>query len=155
MDTLLALFLTFNSPKAVPAKALAEHVEKVSKNANIDPVLLAQIIIVESKGVPYAYNKRSKDHGIMQINNATARSMGLSRKCLYSWKCNVEAGALILSSLKRNGKLQACHYNTGPKGHIKKPTACKKYQSKLDYVGKQATKLNNKGVTNVSIRTNN
>jgi len=56
-------------------------IEYWAKRYNIDPDLVRAIIWQESKGDPYAVNKRTGDYGLMQINlrfaSTSARILGL------------------------------------------------------------------------------
>ncbi len=98
------------SSKAVPAKELAPVILRASLKYGIDYRLLTSVLLLESRGVAAAYNKKTRDYGIMQINVKTAHAMGLSMTCLLDWKCNLLAGAKIVSEVK-DGRL--CRYNVG------------------------------------------
>ncbi len=98
------------SPKAVPAKELAPVILRASLKYGIDYRLLTSVLLLESRGVAAAYNKKTRDYGIMQINVKTAHAMGLSMTCLMNYKCNIDAGAKIISTID-DGKI--CRYNVG------------------------------------------
>lgn len=124
----LILILTLNSaPGAVPPAKLAHAIIAYSKQYNVNPVLVAKIVMVESKGKETAKNKRSDDHGLMQINAKTAKAIGINQKCLYDWRCNLRHGVQILAKLKR-----PCQYNVGVSGIRRHGISrCLKYESKL------------------------
>lgn len=98
------------SPKAVPARLLAPVILRASLRYGVDYSLLTSVLLLESRGIASAYNNRTRDYGIMQINIHTARSLGLSMNCLMNYTCSIHAGARVLSELK-DGRL--CRYNVG------------------------------------------
>lgn len=117
------------SPKAVPPAILAPVILRAALRYGIDYHLLTAVILVESGGVRTAYNKRSRDYGLGQINIHTARSLGLSMQCLYSIDCNVNATAKILSELK-DGRL--CRFNVGTRKLVSNRLyICQKYERKI------------------------
>ena len=120
------------APKAIPASVLAPAIIKAAQNHDVDPKLLARIVIVESKGLPTAFNAETGDHGLVQINSKTAALYNISSSCLNNWRCNLDAAALILSDLMQMKNARACLYNLGPKGRfVKYAAACNRYESKL------------------------
>lgn len=118
------------SPKAVPAKELAPVILRASLRYGINYRLLTSVLLLESRGVASAYNKRTKDYGIMQINIKTAHAMGLSTACLMNYECNVYAGAKILSEINDG---QLCRYNIGtaPIRYGKRLLSCQRYERKI------------------------
>lgn len=110
---IISLLLAYSAPNATPATLLAPAIIEISQEFNLDPLLVTQIVLQESKGDPDAYNPASHDHGLMQINQATAISLKLTPKCLYDWKCNLRAGASILHQFSKYSDFQPCFYNTG------------------------------------------
>lgn len=118
-----------SSPKAVPADKLAPVILKLAREYELEPDLITRIILLESKGEEKAYNRHTKDFGLMQINARTAKAYGLSRTCLMAWKCNLEAGIRILSDI---GDGRVCRYNVGSKP-LKglRLKSCLKYERKL------------------------
>lgn len=127
-EILLTILMANSAPNAIPAPALAKEIMTVAAKNGTSPVLIAQIIMTESNGNPNAFNAASKDHGLMQINERTAKAMKLTSTCLYNWKCNLAAGAKIVSKLKR-----PCAYNVGNAGSQKATRAkkCLYYEEKL------------------------
>lgn len=127
MEYLISLLLMHSAPGAVPAEELAHEIMVQSKHYNVDPVLVAKVVIVESRGKAAAKNRRSSDHGLMQINARTAKALGISQACLYDWRCNLRHGVQMLAKLKR-----PCHYNVGPSGPARHGFGmCLKYEQKL------------------------
>ena len=131
LDVIISLLVTHTAPNALPATTLAPAIIEVSRKYNVDPILVTQIILQESKGVPTDYNPVSHDFGLMQINRTTAISLGISPKCLIDWRCNLDKGVAMIGQLARFSGFRACHYNTGRKGANRAPAACTKYENAL------------------------
>lgn len=128
---IMSLLLANSAPGAVPAKQLTPVILKIAKKYNQDALLIAQIILLESRGRSNAYNSATQDYGIMQINIKTAASMHLDTACLFNWKCNLDAGVKILSKMNR-----VCRYNVGTGNLIgKRLRSCLTYESKLASMG--------------------
>lgn len=111
---------------------LALSIYKVSRKHNINQRLLTQIMLVESRGNVKAYNRKTKDHGLMQVNDATAKAYGFSRIKLYEADYALNAGATVLADLKKYKGYRPCMYNLGPrvlKGERLKK--CLLYEKKL------------------------
>jgi soluble lytic murein transglycosylase-like protein len=136
----MALLLMNPNPHAVPAYLLGPAIVKIGKVYHISPVLLTQIILVESAGDPMAHNSNSDDHGLMQINRQTAAMYHISYDCLYNWKCNLQHGAYIVSKLRR-----PCAYNLGNNGSKNKTKIklCLTYERKLDKIILKLTEAKN------------
>lgn len=135
MDGVLILLLQIQLMKhsakdAVAPEQLAPAVYKLATEYEVDPELVVQIIIVESRGRAAAYNAKTHDYGLMQINSNTAWLYGFSKQCLLNWRCNLEAGIQILADLQEHRHYRHCMYNVGPKWD-KKERACKVYEAKL------------------------
>jgi soluble lytic murein transglycosylase-like protein len=118
-NIVLTMLVTYSAPGSVPAKELATEIQKASTYYKLDPTLLTKIVLQESRGIASAHNAKSHDHGLMQINQKTAVGLGITPKCLYNWKCNLNAGAAILAQYKKLKGFKPCHYNTGPSGATK------------------------------------
>lgn len=128
MEAILVLLLNNLAPDSVPAKPLAQAILQVSTKYNLDPEELTRVLLVESKGRPYAYNTRSADWGIMQINETTLMSNKWTYKCALNWRCNLELGAKVLSKTNRT-----CRYNVGTGALTgKRLKACLRYERKLE-----------------------
>lgn len=126
-SVILALLINNLAPGAVSPHALAAEILLVAEEYDVNPETVARIIIIESRGLEHAYNKRTNDHGLMQLNGRTMQLYGISMHCAMSWRCNLHTGALILSHTKR-----VCQYNVGTaplKGTLLKN--CLKYERKL------------------------
>jgi len=127
MDMILALLLTNLAPGSVPPHDLAAEIVLVAEQYDVDAETVARIIIVESRGMPYAYNKRTKDYGLMQLNARTMQLYGVKMHCAWDWRCNLRTGALILSHTKR-----VCQYNVGTAPlHGTLLRNCLRYEKKL------------------------
>lgn len=121
----LRILKTHSAKGAVPAKLLAKEVMFVSKLYKIDPIIYAKIIMVESRGRANAFNPKSKDYGIAQINHRVATNLGVTDGCLKEWRCNLIVGAFILKK-----KPRPCGYNLGYR--IKtRMQLCSQYEQKL------------------------
>lgn len=132
MELIMALLLNNLAPNAIPVKQMAPAIMEVANKYSVDPVLLVRIIVVESRGLEHAYNSKTKDYGLCQINVNTASSMGIPKACLMNWRCNLDTAGRILSELKRHKHYRDCTYNLGPKGHLPKYSkACGVYERKL------------------------
>lgn len=118
-----------SSKKAVPPAILATEIKRLSDAYGVSPYTIARIILVESRGLPYAYNKRTNDYGLMQLNSHTMKAYGITKRCALTWQCNLEAGIMILSEIS-DGRI--CRYNVGS-GKLKteKLKRCLKYEHKL------------------------
>ena len=127
MNTILALLIANSAPGAVPPHALAAEILLVAQEYDVEAETVARIIIVESRGLERAYNKHTKDYGLMQLNANTMQLYGISMHCAMNWKCNLHTGALILSHTKR-----VCQYNVGT-GSLKgtRLKNCLRYERKL------------------------
>lgn len=128
---ILALLIAYSSPKAVPAQDLANEIIQVASIYKVDPVLLTQMVLIESKGEASAYNKVSMDHGLVQINQKTAVARGLPQSCLYNWKCNLRFAANLISEQSKKANWRPCIYNVGRVGMKRYPKACLRYETKL------------------------
>ncbi len=117
------------SPRAVPAKLLAPAILRASLKYGLDYHLLTSVVLLESRGIEKAYNRRTKDYGVGQINIHTANSLGLTMTCLMNYNCNLDATAKILSSIS-DGNI--CRYNVGTGKLIGKLLkTCHSYERKL------------------------
>lgn len=93
---------------AVPARELAPAILHMSQYFEVDYMTVTRVILVESRGRQNAYNKRTHDYGLMQINAATAKDYEAEIGCLFNWRCNLRVGVEVLSNAKR-----VCAYNLG------------------------------------------
>lgn len=129
LQVITALLIANSSHNAVPAKDLAPMILWLSSQYEVDPVLVTRIVLLESKGIASAYNKRTNDYGLMQLNYHTMKAYGISVTCAKDWKCNLESGIRILSDIKDK---RTCRYNVGS-GKLKseKLKRCLSYERKL------------------------
>lgn len=123
---------------------LEAHFLEASRRHKLDPVLLASIAILESSLVLDAYNAKTQDHCMLQINTKTAKSLKLNTKRLKTDLAYcINAGAKVLSWFKRTYQTSepyawTCRYNTGTR--LRPGKACFKYLKKLDKI-QSAVKL--------------
>lgn len=132
LELITSLLLSNASPQAVPADVLAPEILRVAQKRQVSAIMLTRIILVESRGVANAKNDETEDYGLLQINERTRSSYGFTRACLKDWKCNLDAGAQILSDLLMMDGGRVCAYNLGPKGRFKKYREhCLNYERKI------------------------
>ena len=121
--------------------SVAEH----SKQYSVDPYLVTSILLVESGGKIDAYNERTKDYGLMQINEYHIKR-GLDKKRLLSDPdYSIKHGVRILAYFKRfrgaEPQTWYCRYNVGTgkmiKGRLKR---CLRYKRKVDRVYRKLRK---------------
>lgn len=123
MLTLIFLAL-FNAKAPMPFET-AVLIVNIAREESVDPLLLAKIVVVESRGNPLAVNKKTKDYGIAQINLKSHPQVTYA--CAMNKACGLRAGAKILAKTKR-----ACHYNTGKaKFNPRRLQKCLRYEEKL------------------------
>jgi soluble lytic murein transglycosylase-like protein len=133
LQLIVAMLVANSTHGAVPAEQLAPAIVAAGSRHGIDPTLVAQIVLVESGGVPGAYNPRTADHGLMQINEATRKAYNVSMWCAKQWQCNLDSATRILADMWRIKGAKACMYNGGPKFRLPRYEApCLRYQKKLD-----------------------
>lgn len=132
IEVVTALLVAYSAPNAVPAKDLAPAIMKVAVKYRISATLLTRIVLIESRGVASAYNAETFDLGLMQINERTRIAYGLTDVCMADWRCNLEAGAMILADMLAMEGSRPCVFNVGPRGRFKKyETVCKQYERRL------------------------
>lgn len=125
---ILSLLIKNCAVDGVAPERLARVIVETAESEGQDPVLVAKIIVVESSCRAGAMNAKTHDVGIMQINETTARNMGVDRTCLLNWKCNIKTGVEVLSGFRR-----PCSYNVGNKVS-KRMKSCLRYERRLDMV---------------------
>lgn len=133
MLTLITSLLMANAaPNAIPASELAPAIIYTAARHGVNPVLVTQIILVESRGIQSAYNAKTEDHGLMQINEKTRIAYNLSTWCVKQWQCNLNSATRILADMLKMRGGRACMFNVGPRGRLPQyETACLRYESKL------------------------
>lgn len=122
---LTLVFLALFNAKAPAPFETAVLIINIAREENVDPMLLAKVIVVESRGNPTAVNKKTRDYGIAQINLKSHPQV--SYKCAMNKACGLRAGAKILAKT-----IRPCQYNVGKKTlneiRLKK---CLQYERKL------------------------
>jgi soluble lytic murein transglycosylase-like protein len=115
--------------RAMAAEIAIEH--------GLDPLLFIAIIEQESAFKISAYNSKTRDYGLGQINEYNVRALGLDRKRLLTdARYNLEVSASILSYFQRrfgHEHLWYTRYNCGAfKGAPMNRSACRKYASLIN-----------------------
>lgn len=132
LNVITAMLTGHLAPGAVPPKVLAPAIIEAARAHNVDPKLIARIVIIESRGKADAYNAKTGDYGLMQLNKATILAYGISETCVKNWRCNLIKGTKVLADMLSMKGARSCVYNLGPKGRFKKyETACVRYETKL------------------------
>lgn len=119
------------APDAVPLQELATFIYVLAEKYDVNASQIARVVLHESKGREMAFNKRTQDHGIMQLNYKTLVHKNISMACAYSWKCALEAGVKLLSELNQRPNYRICMYNVGPAGVQKRIKNCLAYERQL------------------------
>lgn len=113
------------------ARKLSENIVFYTNKYDLKPNKYTAILMQESGYKLDAYNKRSKDFGLAQININTAKAFKFNIKKLTSdLEYAVEAGAIVLYDFKkRHYKKEKDFYFT--RYNSSKPTKRKVYQRKV------------------------
>lgn len=122
---MLELVVSIVMDAAIPAHELAHAIVQEAAIAAVDPVLVAKIVMVESRGRPDAVSD-TNDIGLMQINAIH----GIEERCLLDWRCNLKAGVAILAQFRNH---RPCAYNVGYR-YKTRLTKCLQYEARLDKV---------------------
>lgn len=116
MLPIIALMLFVQPAQGQDLKAI---VIAAAEKYNVDAVLFVAIVQQESNFETKAYNPKSQDYGLAQINYKTARAYGLNtHRLLHDSKYNAEAGARILADIQnrygyKEPQTWFCRYNVG------------------------------------------
>lgn len=117
--------------KGVDVNELSSVIKHESAVAKVDPVLITRLVLLESRGLAHATNKKTGDHGLLQINKRTAMAYKLHNSCLYNLQCNLRAGIRILKDMQKWKNYRVCCFNVGRRLDDKKK-ACESYIKKLN-----------------------
>lgn len=96
--------ITKNKPKINKqyAMQLSNIIYKAAKKHQVKPSRLTAILAQESMYKLDAFNPKSKDYGIAQINHKTAENFNFDvEKLLTDLEYSVNAGAIVLADFKR------------------------------------------------------
>ncbi len=127
LESLVALIVAHSAYGAVPARQLAAAIVQETAGTGLNPMLIAQVVLQESRGVPQAYNARTADYGLMQINHRTAAKLNIGYDCLWNWRCNLKHGVAIMATYDR-----PCRYNVGTGTMVgRRLQNCLRYERKL------------------------
>lgn len=122
-----------------PSKYLIlKHAQGAALRHGLNTDLYLAILKAESSLRPEAFNKKSHDIGLAQINRHTAKAHGLNiNRLKHDYIYNLNSGALILADFKRrhsgqDGPLWPCRYNVGS-GRLEGPKLerCLKYLARV------------------------
>ena len=100
------------------ALILSESIILFAKKYDLKPNILTAIIRQESNFKMGAFNKKSKDFGLTQINVKTIGNFNFDKnKIMTNIPYSIEAGAIVLSDFKKRyfkkeGYGYWCRYNT-------------------------------------------
>jgi soluble lytic murein transglycosylase-like protein len=119
------------------AGEIDKEIKKVAKEYKLNYELFYAILKVESNLNQKAFNPKTLDYGIAQVNEQTAKLYNLNLKLLKSNRLyNLNAGAKILADLKLKYEKKEpltwyCRYNIGTGLLVKKAAKCIKYLNKI------------------------
>lgn len=132
LEAITTILVTHSSKGAISPDILAPEIIATADRHGVNPYLLTKIVLVESRGIASAVNLSTDDHGLMQINERTRESSGISTWCVKQWQCNLHVGTKILARVLKMRNGRPCMFNVGPRGRLPKyETTCKKYEAKL------------------------
>jgi soluble lytic murein transglycosylase-like protein len=116
-------------------KRVAEAIVRSSSRHNIDPRLIASIMIVESRGDPFAISSRDAV-GIMQIHVPTwARTVDQEHIDLFKIEDNVEFGVRILTDyINRYGHDEGIKRYNGWNPRSPEPSTADAYLQKVTLI---------------------
>jgi hypothetical protein len=84
------------------AKLISHHIQMVYIKYKIPRRIYTAILMQESKYDLKAFNKKSKDYGISQINEKTIKAFGFDKSRLTTdLKYSIEAGAIVLADFQK------------------------------------------------------
>jgi len=113
-DKIETLFMKYNKRQAV---RIAEFVREAGKKFDIEPEIIASIIVVESSVRPYAIS-RGGDYGLMQIRYKVHKDKVKSANHLLDPKTNIFIGTKIFKQYyeqKRDLRKALIRYSGGNK----------------------------------------
>jgi soluble lytic murein transglycosylase-like protein len=103
---------------AVADDGLRAQARTIASQHDLDPELFVALIEVESQFKVGAFNARTRDYGLTQINEYNVKALNLDRRRLLTDPAyNLNAGATVLKYFKRRyahkEKLWYARYNCG------------------------------------------
>ncbi len=135
---MLSTLVLMLSMGAAADEGLKAQASAIAIEYSLDPTLFVALVELESNFQVGAYNSRTMDYGLTQVNAYNVRAMGLDAdRLLTDPQYNLRAGAQILAWFKRvyapREPLWFCRYNvgTGPMGP-KRQSNCLKYVKLLN-----------------------
>ena len=133
-----ALCVALLAASHADAASLDATIHKAAKRHGLNTDLYKAVLIVESGLNPSAFNDRTRDYGLAQINHHTAIGYGFNVVRLRtSVDYNLNAGAKVLADFKaqysdREPLTWPCRYNIGGGPLKNKVRACATYLRKLN-----------------------
>ena len=130
---ILSVLLILLAAALSDAAEIDSDIAKVATEYKLDPVLFNAIIAHESNFELDAYNHKTQDFGLTQINIKTARAYKFDTKKLQTDKLySLRAGAKVLHDFKlRYAKRESltwfCRYNVGTRQYETVKKNCLKY----------------------------
>jgi soluble lytic murein transglycosylase-like protein len=116
---------------------LAQAFVRVSVKYNLKPQRLIAIAALESMFDVSAYNAKTADYGIMQVNEYNVKAMKLDKaRLLHDVEYSIDAGAQVLKYMRhRFAKVEpqtwVCRYNVGVRKQLTpfQVAKCEQYMS--------------------------
>jgi soluble lytic murein transglycosylase-like protein len=139
----LILIIAYIAIVFAALNADARYIEPIRKAAlkhKVSPELFYAIVVLESGLDPAAYNIRTRDYGLGQVNHKTAVRYGFDTERLkVDVHYNLDAAAKILSDFQRRyariePKTWPCRYNVGTRSYNQVAGLCSEYLKRLNIV---------------------
>lgn len=114
----------YNISKRPDALILAQAFVRVAVKYNLKPQRLIAIAALESMFDVSAYNVKTADYGIMQVNEYNVKAMKLDKtRLLHDIEYSIDAGAQVLKYMKhrfakREPATWVCRYNVGVRSSL-------------------------------------
>jgi soluble lytic murein transglycosylase-like protein len=125
-------------PKVVSIQVIKHEIKAAALRHGLSPGLYLAIVTHESRLDLQAYNTKTHDTGLAQVNRQTAKTWKLDALRLkHDYKYNLNSGALILADFRRRyesrePKTWPCRYNLGSKPIVgPRLAACLRYLDKI------------------------
>lgn len=133
MNTLLVTLILVTCFAANADEQIKAQARNIAQEYNIDAELFVALVDLESNFQVAAFNKRTKDYGLTQINAYNIKALNLdAKRLLTDPEYNLRAGAQILAWFQRTYAHREpdwfCRFNVGT-GRLgpKRIKLCMKY----------------------------
>ncbi|MBV6514204.1 MAG: hypothetical protein FMNOHCHN_03794 [Ignavibacteriaceae bacterium] len=130
MKTSFIFIISILLTKLANAEPIDKMIVRLALEYRLSPQLMLSIAKVESSMSPLAYNAKTRDYGLFQINYKTAKSMNLDISRLYEPEYNARAAMQIMKYMQGRFKHEQdwfCRYNVGTRSYRIVRRACIKY----------------------------